>query len=143
MDRRFRGGIRGLLILLALTGCGQKTDTPPDADKPLHLRIEDVAAPGVFEREGVATRDRAKGAAGLWATVRGLPRPERAEIVNVATGATVDVALFTTRSGPDIRLSNEAVDALGITDDKTRVRVTVLRSKPVIDTGKRTTKSRF
>lgn len=132
-----------LLVLLALAGCGRQVDGPPDPEKPLQLRIEDVAAPSVFQREGVAVLDKPKGAAGLWATVRGLPRPERAEVVNLATGATVDVALFTTRSGPDIRLSHEAAAALGISDDTTRVRVTVLRSKPVIDNNKRTTKSRF
>ena len=58
-------------------------------------------------------RDRADGAAGLWAVVPGLTRPERARIVNLDTGDETVVALFAGRPGP-VRLSNEAADALGI-----------------------------
>ena len=62
-------------------------------------------------------RDAPDGAAGLWAAVRGLPRPERAEVVNPQNRRKVVVALFAApRGGPDIRLSNAAADALGITD---------------------------
>jgi len=122
-----------------LAGCAGPEAQPPDPDRPFRLVIEDIPAASVFSREGSAVRDRPDGAAGSWAVIRGLPRPERAEVVNLESGAVVVVALFSSRSGPDIRLSNEAADALGIDDTPIRVRVTALRSQPVLDT----TRSRF
>ena len=81
-------------------------------------------------------RDGPDGAAGLWAAVRGLPRPERAEVVNTRNRRKVVVALFAAPGGgPDIRLSNAAADALGITE-ATPVRITALRSEAQIDTTK-------
>jgi hypothetical protein len=106
----------------------------PDADRPLRLRFEDAAAPAAFSREGPAVRDRAAGANGLWAVVAGLPRPERARIVNLATGDEAVVALFAGPAGQPIRLSNAAADALGIGGGAVPVRVTALRSRPSIDT---------
>ena len=71
-------------------------------------------APGAFLLEGEAARDGPDGAAGLWAAVGGLPRPERALIVNTATGARSWWPSFAAGAGPPIRLSNAAADALGI-----------------------------
>ena len=80
-------------------------------------------------------RDGPEGSAGLWAAVRGLPRPERALVENPANGAEVVVALFAAPGGgPDIRLSNEAAEALGIAGGPTVVRITALRREPQIDT---------
>jgi hypothetical protein len=133
-----RSGARVLAVLAVLAACGRE-DSPPTAEGALRLTFEDRAEPAVFSREGTAIRDDPKGAAGLWAAVRGLPRPERALVENPANGRKVNVALFSASpSGPDIRLSNEAADALGITDPAT-VRITALRSELQIDT----TKGRF
>ena len=90
-------------------------------------------------------RDAPDGAEGLWAAVAGLPRPERARIVNVDTGAEVVVALFAARrgSGAEIRLSNQAADALGIGDRPTPVHITALRRQaadrlqPLVDFDRR------
>jgi hypothetical protein len=63
--------------------------------------------------------------------VAGLPRPERATVENLETGAETSVALFAGGGNPaDIRLSAEAADALGIGDRPVRVRVTALRREP-------------
>ena len=133
-----RRGTRALLLLALLAACGRDR-APPPGEGELRLRFEDRAEPAAFAREGLAERDAADGAAGLWAAVRGLPRPERAEVVNPKNRRKVVVALFTApRGGPEIRLSNAAADALGITDP-TAVRITALRSEPQIDT----TKGRF
>ena len=127
---RFR---RGAIVLTALlAACGDR-GAAPDPDKPMHLRFEDAADPAAFSLEAPAVRGGAEGAAGLWAAVPGLNRPERARLVNPATGAAVVVALFARRDGP-IRLSAEAADALGIGDRPATVRVTALRSRPELDT---------
>ena len=135
-DRRRRA--RVLAVLAVLAACG-RDGAPPPPEGALRLTFEDRAEPAAFSREGTATRDGPKGAAGLWAAVRGLPRPERALVENTANGRKVTLALFAASgSGPDIRLSIEAADALGITDPAA-VRITALRSEPQIDT----TKGRF
>ncbi|HRO13332.1 MAG TPA: hypothetical protein PK452_17540, partial [Amaricoccus sp.] len=55
-------------------------------------------------------------------------------VENRANGRTVIAALFAApRGAPDIRLSNAAADALGVTDAAS-VTITALRSEPRIDT---------
>lgn len=97
------------------------------------IGFDDRPAPGVFQAELLGRRDKPRGTQGLWATVSGLKRAERAEVVNLATGATTEVALF---NGPvargEARISNAAAVLLGIGATPTRVRITVLRSEPVI-----------
>jgi hypothetical protein len=123
---------RGTLLLLALLAACGSADAPGEGE--IRFRFEDRAEPQAFSRAGPAVRDRPEGAAGLWAAVRGLPRPERALIENPANGESVVVALFAAPgSAPDIRLSNAAADALGITDTAP-VRITALRSEPRLDT---------
>lgn len=129
-ERRRRGAAVGI-GLLALALCAAACGGPP-ADEGLRIRFEDRATPGAFERTGSAVRDDADGAPGLWAAVPGLPRPERAEIVNLDTDDRATVALFRA-SGTTIRVSNEAADALGIADGEAPVRVTALRSVPEIE----------
>jgi hypothetical protein len=121
-----------------LAGCARPGDGPLDPDRPFQLRFEDAAAPAVFSLEAPAVRDREGGTDGLWAVVPGLPRPERALLVNPATGAEVVVALFAGRDGP-VRVSNAAADALGIGDSPLPVQVTALRRRPALDT----TRGRF
>ena len=128
-ERRGRGGRgrAGALALLLLAACA-----PADqADEGMTIRFEDRAAPGAFERTGSAVRDGPDGAPGRWAAVPGLPRPERAEIVNLDTGDKAVVALFRT-GGAAIRVSNDAADALGLGGKPAAVRVTALRSVPEI-----------
>jgi hypothetical protein len=127
-----------VLLLVAMLAACARPGGAPDADRPLRLRFEETPAPDVFSLEAPAVRDRGEGAGGLWAVVPGLPRPERALIVNLDTGAEAVVALFAGR-GEAVRLSNEAAEALGIGDEAAGVRVTALRSRPALDT----TRSRF
>lgn len=117
-----------LLAVPVLSGCGSREEE----ETGMRLRFEDQAEPGVFQREGRAVRDDPDGADGLWAAVPGLPRPERAEIVNLDTGDKATVALFR-GPGDGIRLSNAAADALGIAAAPVPVRVTALRSVPEIE----------
>jgi hypothetical protein len=132
-----RRGSRVLALLAVLAACGRPDGAGEGA---LRLSFEDRAEPAAFAREGPAVRDGPQGSAGLWAAVRGLPRPERALVENPANGAEVVVALFAAGgAGPDIRLSNEAAEALGIADGAAVVRITALRRAPQIDT----TKGRF
>lgn len=127
--RRGRAGEVGLLALALLAGaCGPHEA----ADEGIRIRFEDRAEPAAFERTGTAVRDEPGGAPGLWAAVPGLPRPERAEIVNLDTGDTTVVALFRTGGGT-VRVSNEAADALGIAATPVPVRVTALRSVPEVE----------
>jgi len=133
-----RRGTRALLLLALLAACG-RAGAPAPGEGELRLRFEDRAAPAAFSRAGEAVRDGPAGAAGAWAAVRGLPRPERALVENLANGATVVVALFAAPGGgPEIRLSNAAAEVLGITQ-AAPVRITALRSQPQIVT----TESRF
>lgn len=137
-SRAARAGARaaGLALAVAVAACGHLGPLAPDADPgALELRFEDQPAPEVFLIEAGAVRDAPDGAPGLWASVRGLARPERAEVVNLASGKSVDVALYRAGgSGPTIRLSDEAADALGIADEPVNVRITALRRRPVVDT---------
>jgi hypothetical protein len=131
--QRARGiGALSFAVLLAACGLGG----PPDGQEALSISFDDRADPNVFEREGPAVRDDPDGAAGLWAAVPDLPRPERARVVNLDTRAEVTVALFDAGGGA-IRLSNEAADALGIGDGPARVRVTALRRTPQIEYNRR------
>lgn len=126
--RRGRG-VGGLILALALAGCGFGGEPGP----PERLGFEDRLAPEAFEREAPAVRDAPDGAAGLWAAVPDLPRPERALVLNIANGDEVEVALFAGRRGTPVRLSVEAAEALGIGDDPVNVRITALRRQPKID----------
>lgn len=125
-----RGGATGPVLALAvlLAGCGALDRAPDSAG--LELSFEDQPEPAVFEQEGPAERAGESSADGLWAVVGGLSRPERARVVNLATGDEVDVALF--RGGGGILLSREAADALGIADRPVRVRVVALRREASI-----------
>jgi hypothetical protein len=128
-----RRGAPALLALGLLAACAP-AGAPPPGEGELRLRFEDRPEPAAFSREGPAVRDAPDGAPGLWAAVRGLPRPERARVETPENGRAVDVALFAAPAGaPEIRLSNAAADALRITG-AARVRITALRSEPRIDT---------
>jgi hypothetical protein len=132
MARRRRGPPIGLALVVLVAACGRLGGAAPGDG--LRISFEERPEPGAFTREGPAVRDGPDGAPGLWAAVRGLPRPERAEVEDPATGATVTLALFAApRGAPDIRLSAEAADALGL-DGPAPVRITALRSEPVLDT---------
>lgn len=120
-------------VAVLTTGCagdGPAGGPPPGA---LRLSYEDVLAPQAFLREGPAIVDPPGGAAGFWAVAPGLPRPERALIENLATGARIEVALFAGRGGPGaaIRLSGAAAEAIGLASPG-RVQVTALRREPRI-----------
>jgi hypothetical protein len=119
-----------LAVLAGLAACGR----PGTAPEPgLRLSFEDRPEPEVFARQGPAVRDGDGGAAGLWAALPGLARPERALVENLDGGGSVVVALFRSGAGP-IRLSNEAADALGIGAGPAQVRITALRREAKLDT---------
>lgn len=133
--RRWQRVLAMLVLATVPPGCGRLGGGGGvDAERPMLLTFEDMPAPGAFATEGPAVRDAEGGADGLWATVAGLPRPERARITNPETGETVVVALFRGRAGEPIRVSNEAAGALGIGGEPVRVDVTALRSRPSIGT---------
>lgn len=119
-----------LALIGALAGCAHEAPPPPGG---LKIRFEDKAAPGAFSVEAMALRDGLDGAAGMWAAVPGLKRPERAEVTNLGNGETVVVALYTGR-GTTVRLSGQAADLLEIGNRPVRIRVTALRQAPRIDT---------
>lgn len=138
-----RGGHRigawGALFVLAVlpAGCGLPDLARGDdstAGGGIRLQFEDRPDPSAFTREGNAVRAGEDSAEGLWAAVRNLPRPERGRVIDLESGASVDVALFAApSSGPEIRLSTEASDAIGLGAGPARVRITALRSKPLIE----------
>jgi rare lipoprotein A (peptidoglycan hydrolase) len=107
----------------------------------MQIRFEDKPEPEAFALEAEAVRDAPEGADGLWAAVAGLPRPERALVVNASNGRKVVVALFKAPRGTatPIRISNAAADALRMGDAPAEVRVTALRREAKV----RTTGSRF
>jgi hypothetical protein len=142
--RTGRGGGAAIFALALLSACAALPELPdlPDlpglgggaaagADDTLDLRFEDVLAPEAYLREGPARVDAGE-AAGFWAIVPGLPRPERALVENLGSGATAEVALFRGPASGGIRLSAAAAEALGIGAGPAEVRVTALRSMPRI-----------
>jgi hypothetical protein len=131
-----------LACAAALVACGRLGGGEEAAPRgALQIRFEDKPDPEAFALEGEAVRDAPKGADGLWAAVAGLPRPERALVVNRSNGRKVVVALFAAPKGAanGIRLSNAAADALAMGDAPAEVKMTALRREPEI----RTTRGRF
>lgn len=128
----------GLAIVLAaaLSACARfgigDDSAPRDVAAPGGMRLSyaEVLSPQVFSRESGAFADTG-GEAGFWAAVPGLPRPERGRVENVATGASIDLALYRGRGGAGgaIRLSGAAAEAIDLGEDG-RVRVTALRREP-------------
>lgn len=133
MGRRMRRRMAGVVALaIAASGCASTGARQQAATaEGLTIAFETVEAPEAFFRDGLAVADRADGASGFWAAVPRLPRPERALIVNPATEAAVEVALFAGGSvGAPVRLSGAAAEALGIGAEPVRVRITALRRQP-------------
>lgn len=126
-------GPRKLALVLVVAACGRHGGAPAPEPGGFAISFEDRVEPGAFQREAPATRDDPDGAEGLWAAVRDLPRPERAIAVNPENGAQVVLALFRGGSGPEIRLSNAAADALGIGAYPAVVRITALRQEARIE----------
>lgn len=134
---RAGGGLRAAAAMLALlAACAHESDAPrrgQGGEDAFALSFGDRLAPEVFERELAAHRDRPKGTQGVWITVAGPRRADRALVVNLATGARAEVALF---PGPvpagEARVSNAAAELLGIGAAPVRVRVTVLRREPML-----------
>lgn len=124
-----RAGTGMIAAALALVGCvpGPMQEEGTQGSR-LRVEIEEVLAPQVFRIEGEARVAGAGGPAGLWAAAPGLPRPERGEVLNPATGATVTVSLFRA-SGRGIRVSRAAAEAIGLEGDGP-VRLTAIRTEP-------------
>jgi hypothetical protein len=132
--RRLVGAVAAAALAGLMAACAP-AEAPAGAepqDASLRLRFDDVLAPGAFSRKGPAVAEADGAAPGLWAVVPGLPRPERARVEHLATGATVDVALFAGPGGPGgaTRLSPAAAAALGLGAGPAQVRVTALRREP-------------
>lgn len=122
------------VLAAVVSGCAQIAALAPRdgaSSDGIQLSYEHVLAPQVFSREGAAVADGPDGEAGFWAVAPGLPRPERGRVENLATGATIDVALYAGRGGA-IRLSAATAEAIGIGPEPERVRVTALRREPRI-----------
>lgn len=135
---RKAGQLCALMAALALLGaCAQRNGAAGGAagggGEAFALSFGDRLAPEVFQRDLVARRDRPGGTQGAWVTVAGLRRAERALIVNLASGAQAEVALFPgpVRSG-EARVSNAAAELIGLGAAPVRARVTALRREPVL-----------
>lgn len=131
MGRRLRQG-GGLALAIACAGCAlvqaPERDGVPGA---IAISFETQASPQAFFVEGPAVSDGPDGVPGYWAAVPRLPRPERAKIVNLDTGASVEAALFAGgRAGAPIRLSGAVAETLRIGADPAPVRITALRREP-------------
>lgn len=125
MARRLHLWTAGAALILA--ACSEGGPARPPAPETFGVAFEDAEAPAVFSREMLGRRDRAKGAQGLWAAVPGLRRPERAEIENLETGASVTVALYSGGAAGEARISTAAAEVLGIGAEPRRVRITAVR----------------
>jgi hypothetical protein len=120
-------GIMAVACAVALSGCAEMAATAGPAegsggtgeDAVLRIEMVQAEAPAVFAREGTGRREPEGSAAGLWASVAGLPRAERGRLRNLETGAEVVVALFIAPRGTEpqlIRVSTAAAEALGIAE---------------------------
>jgi hypothetical protein len=124
-----------LAAAATLAACAPADDRPPDA---VRVSFQEVLEPEAYEVETLARADAdAEGAPGYWAAAPGLPRPERALVVNLATGAEVRVALYRGRSGGPVTLSAAAAEAIGLGAEPGRVRVTALRREPTLAAPRR------
>lgn len=136
-----RGAALATGLAGAVSACAPVGDPASDSARGgLLLQFEDSAQPAAFSREGLARSVGADGAEGLWAVVAGLPRPERAMLTNLETGAEVEVALFRARRGTpaaDIQVSEAAAEALGIGGTPVPVRVVALRREARLATSER------
>ena len=130
-----RTGIPTALAVLALAGCALRDAGEAADPDTLRLRFEETVHPEIFLREALGRRASSEETEGLWAVVPDLPRPERAEVRNLRSGARVRVALFAAEKGADadeVRLSPAAADVLGIAGEPVPVRITALRRDPRI-----------
>lgn len=124
---------RAMGLALLVAACGRGEALGPSSQDALGLSFEETPQPEIFVREGVAVRAGAGAAEGMWAVVADLPRPERAEVLNLSTGARATVALFQgSLDGEDaeVQLSAAAADAIGVGEQPEVVRVTALRREP-------------
>lgn len=126
-------GAAGLAAVLS--ACAPAPAAQPDAPQArvagMAFSFEDVLEPRIYSHAGPAVAEAEDAAPGLWAAVPGLARAERGRIVNPASGAKVDVALYRGR-GATIRLSPEAAKALGVAGRAVPVQVTALRREPKV-----------
>jgi hypothetical protein len=123
------------MLLAALSGCAPARDA--DDGEGLHFEVAfvDRLRPDILERSGNALRDSDTSTPGFWGVVPDLRRAERAEVRNLATDASVTVALFAGSTGYSdiaIRLSPQAADALGVLEAPVPVRITAVRHEPEI-----------
>jgi len=124
-----RAGIGMIAATLALAACAPgPARERPERNAALRIEIEEILAPQVFLIDGEARVASVDGPPGLWAAAPGLPRPERGEVLNLATGDTVKVSLFRA-SGRVISVSRAAAEAIGMVGTAP-VRLTAVRSEP-------------
>ncbi|MFN4204245.1 MAG: SPOR domain-containing protein [Tabrizicola sp.] len=142
-----RAGLRFTIIGLAaaglLTGCvegggdaagagGVPFAAAPGGKK---AGTRDVEAPEVFQATEKALWDGRPSLGGIWVAAPEVTNPERALIVNQATGQSVTGALFRRERenpGPRLQLSSDAAEALGIlAGQPTEIRVIALRKEEV------------
>lgn len=118
---------------LTLPAACSRGGAPAGTAQPggLRLQYEDVLEPRAYLHAGLAVVEPPSSATGLWAVAPGLPRPERARVEHLDTGASIDVSLFS-GGGRAVRLSPQAAAAIGVGADPAPVRVTALRREPRI-----------
>lgn len=131
---RVRPVMLGALALLA-AGCALPEGSGPGPGGRFGIALQDRERPEILQREGLAVRGAAEDVPGYWGVLPGLEQAERAIVENLASGASVQVSLWsgdTGREGAVIRLSPQAADELGILATPARVRVTALRREPLL-----------
>lgn len=131
----FRHSVFALAMTGLLAGCvapggggdGTAAFSPATSAKP----GDDVEAPEVFQVTDTALWDGRPSLGGIWVASPDAVDPERVLMENLATGLTVEGALFRRERenpGPALQISSDAAEALGIlAGQPIELRVTALR----------------
>lgn len=132
-----------MAALTALTACMDGTGLPglggAGASGPVQPRAAetDVEAPEIVDLTAAGLWDGRPSLGGVWVAHPSVRDPERVRIISIATGATVEGALFRRERempGPPIQVSAEAAAALGLLAGQPgELRLVALRRVPVAD----------
>ena len=127
------GAVIALVLSAVLAGCAPQDGENPD-QPGLEIAFEPVERPDILSREGPARIASEDVAGGLWAVVSGLRRAESGILINTANDEQVTVALFSGSppGGAAVEISAAAAQAIGLQAQNARVRVTAIRSEPVL-----------
>ena len=135
-NKAFRHGILALAMTGLLGACvegpgGGIAPLTPTAAGKRAASGADVEAPEVFQVTDTALWDGRPSLGGIWVASADAVDPERVMLENLASGKSVEGALFRRERdnpGPALQLSSDAAEALGIlAGQPSEIRVTALR----------------